>query len=89
MATKQIALRVGEQTQHQLNYLMWVSRAKSHAEVVRTLVGLVADAVAAGVNPDDSELFYHGGTVLTEGEQRAYQQVVEVLQSLSRPTGLR
>jgi hypothetical protein len=83
VATKPMTLRLGETTLHQLNYLMWVSRAKSQAEVVRTVVGLVAEAVAAAGDPDDPEQFYQGGTVLTAAEQQTYRQLVETLQAFT------
>ncbi len=86
MATKQMTLRLGDETLHQLNYLMWVARAKSQAEVVRTLVGLVTAAVAAGIDPQADDLFYHGGTVLTAGEQQAYRRVVAALEGLRAPS---
>lgn len=84
MATKQTTLRLGETTLHHLNYLMWVARLKSQAEVVRLVVDLVAKAVAADLAADDPELFYHGGTVLTAGEQQAYQRLVTTLQAFAQ-----
>lgn len=85
VATKPMTLRLGETTLHQLNYLMWVSRAKSQAEVVRTVVGLVAEAVAAAGDPDDPEQFYQGGTILTAAEQQTYRRLVETLKAFTQP----
>lgn len=89
MGTKQMTFRLGEETIAQLNYLVWVTRAKSQADMVRTIVGLVAEAVAgtAGVSREDPGAFYNGGTVLSEAEQRAYQEIVRTLQRSAEGRG--
>lgn len=61
-----------------VSYLSYLMRAKSNAEVVTTVVHLVAGAVQAAI-ADDPELWRNGGTVLSREEQAAWHALVQEL----------
>jgi hypothetical protein len=84
MATKQLNVRVASTVVEDLQYLSYLMRAKSNAEVVTTVVHLVADAVKAAI-ADDPELYRNGGTVLSREEQAAWQAVVQDLRRRAQP----
>jgi len=78
MATKQLNVRVDPTVVEELSYISYLMRAKSNAEVVTTVVHLMAAAVKAAV-PDNPELWRNGGTVLSREEQAAWTALVREL----------
>ena len=74
MATRQLNVRVDPTVMEEISYLSYLMRAKSNAEVVTTVVHLVAEAVKRAI-PDDPELWRNGGTVLSREEQAAWTVV--------------
>ena len=90
MTTKQVSLRLGEETITQLNYLCLV-RHQSQAAVVADLVNIYGQAVyveAFGNNPalaSDPMLVKNGGTIVTVEEQKAVKTVQD---RLARPRNL-
>ena len=74
MTKRAITMRLEETVLDDLNYLNYLMRAKSTAQVVSEVITLVAGAVKAAV-PDDSELLRNGGTVLSREEQAAWSAV--------------
>jgi len=84
MATQQLNVRVDPAVVEELSYLSYLMRAKSNAEVVTTVVHLLAAAVKAAV-PDNPELWRNGGTVLSSKEQAAWQAVVQDLRHRAQP----
>lgn len=79
MATQQLNVRVDPTVIEEISYLSYLMRAKSNAEVVTTVVHLVAEAVKRAI-PDDPELWRNGGTVLSREEQAAWVTVRRWLQ---------
>jgi len=84
MATQQLNVRVDPTVIQDVSYLSYLMRAKSNAEVVTTVVQLVAGAVKAAI-ADDPELWRNGGTVLSREEQAAWQAVVQDLRHRAQP----
>ena len=78
MATQQLNVRVDPTVVEEVQYLSYLMRAKSNAEVVTTVIHLVASAVKAAI-ADDPELYRNGGTVLSREEQEAWQAIVRAL----------
>ena len=80
MATKQVSLRLGDDTIRELDYLQTIAH-KSQAALVADLIAGYAQAVrgeAFGSNPaliEDPELVKNGGTIITVEEQRALKTV--------------
>lgn len=80
MATKQVSLRLGAETLHDLDYLQTIAH-KSQAAIVADLISVYYHAVrveAFGSNPalvDDPTLVKNGGTIITVEEQRALKTV--------------
>jgi hypothetical protein len=85
MATQQLNVRVDPTVMDEISYLSYLMRAKSNAEVVTTVVHLLAAAVKAAV-PDDPALWRNGGTVLSREEQTAWQAVVHDLRQRAQLT---
>jgi hypothetical protein len=77
MPTKQLTVRVGQSVIDDINYLSYVMRAHSQAEVISTVMQLVADAVRAASDADDA--LGKGGTILTREEQAAWSTLVREL----------
>ena len=71
VAKQAVTMRLEATVIDDLNYLNYLMRAKSTAQVVSEVITLVADAVKA-VAPDDPELWRNGGTVLSREEQAAW-----------------
>ncbi len=78
MATQQLNVRVDPTVIDEISYLSYLMRAKSNAEVVTTVVHLLAAVVKAAV-PDNPELWRNGGTVLSSEEQTAWHTLVQNL----------
>ncbi len=74
MTKRAITMRLEDTVLNDLNYLNYLMRAKSTAQVVSEVVTLIASAVKAAV-PDDPELLRNGGTVLSREEQAAWTVV--------------
>ncbi len=74
MAKQAVTMRLETTVIDDLNYLNYLIRAKSTAQVVSEVVTLIASAVKAAV-PDDPELLRNGGTVLSREEQAAWTVV--------------
>ena len=79
MTKRAVTMRLDETVLDNLNYLNYLMRAKSTAQVVSEVITLVADAVQAAA-PDDPELWRNGGTVLSREEQAAWTAVQRWLQ---------
>ncbi len=79
LATQQLNVRVDPTVIEEISYLSYLMRAKSNAEVVTTVVHLVAEAVKRTV-PDDPELWRNGGTVLSQAEQIQWGRILRWLQ---------
>jgi len=77
MPTKQLTVRVGQAVIDDINYLSYVQRAHSQAEVISTVMQLVAEAVRAASDADDA--LGKGGTILTREEQAAWAAVAHYL----------
>ena len=86
MAKQAITMRLESRVLDDLNYLNYLMRAKSTAQVVSDVVTLVAKAVQAAV-PDAPDLFRNGGTVLSREEQAAWAAVQHWLQEEARGDG--
>ena len=84
MATQQLNVRVDPTVIEEVSYLSYLMRAKSNAEVVTTVVHLVAEAVKAAI-ADDTELWRNGGTVLSREEQAAWHALVQELRQRAHP----
>ena len=80
MATKQVSLRLGAETLHDLDYLQTIAH-KSQAAIVADLITVYAHAVrveAFGSDPafmTDPTLVKNGETIITVEEQRALKIV--------------
>ena len=86
MAKQAITMRLESRVLDDLNYLNYLMRAKSTAQVVSEVITLVAGAVKAAA-PDDPELWRNGGTVLSREEQAAWTAVQRWLQEHAGSTG--
>ena len=84
MATQQLNVRVDPTVIDEISYLSYLMRAKSNAEVVTTVVHLLATAIKAAV-PDNPELWRNGGTVLSIKEQTAWHALVQELRQRAHP----
>ncbi|PSR23399.1 MAG: hypothetical protein C7B45_03560 [Sulfobacillus acidophilus] len=84
MAKQAVTMRLEATVIDDLNYLNYLMRAKSTAQVVSEVVTLAAGAIKAVVS-DDPELLANGGTVLSREEQDAWATVRRWLQE--RATG--
>ena len=78
MPTRQVNLRLGDETIQYLDYLCAISH-RSQASVVADLVTAYYHAItveAFGTKaPKDKDLIYNGGTIITVEEQRALSTV--------------
>ena len=86
MTKRAVTMRLDETVLDDLNYLNYLMRAKSTAQVVSEVITLVADAVKAAA-PDDPELWCNGGTVLSREEQAAWTTVQRWLQEQAGGAG--
>ncbi len=86
MAKQAITMRLESRVLDDLNYLNYLMRAKSTAQVVSEVITLVADSVQAAA-PDDPELWRNGGTVLSREEQAAWTTVQRWLQEQAGGAG--
>lgn len=86
LATRQLNVRVDPTVMEEISYLSYLMRAKSNAEVVTTVVHLVAEAVKRAI-PDDPELWRNGGTVLSREEQAAWTAVQRWLHDQATDSG--
>ncbi len=77
-------MRVDPKTLEEISYLSYLMRAKSNAEVVTTVVHLLAAVVQAAI-ADDPELWRNGGTVFSREEQTAWQALAEELRKQASP----
>ena len=70
MATKQVSLRIGQQTLDNLHYLAFLTR-KSHAQIVSDWMNILADTIRARAeqaNPSlvaDLHYLKNGGTIIS------------------------
>ncbi len=71
-------MRVNPEVLEEIAYLSYLMRAKSNAEVLTTVVHLLAGVVKAAI-ADAPELWRNGGTVLSREEQAAWQTLVQEL----------
>jgi hypothetical protein len=83
MAKQAVTLRLETTVLDDLNYLNYLMRAKSTAQVVSEVVTLVAGAVKAVVS-EDPELLANGGTVLSREEQETWFAVQRWLREQAR-----
>jgi hypothetical protein len=79
MAKQAVTMRLDKAVINDINYLNYLMRAKSSAQVVSEVVQLVAEAVKAAI-ADDPELLRNGGTVLSLEEQTAWSRIRRWLQ---------
>ena len=86
MAKQAITMRLESRVLDDLNYLNYLMRTKSTAQVVSEVITLVADSVQAAA-PDDPELWRNGGTVLSREEQAAWTTVQRWLQEQAGGAG--
>jgi hypothetical protein len=86
MAKQAITMRLESRVLDDLNYLNYLMRAKSTAQVVSEVITLVAEAVKAAA-PDDPELWRNGGTVLSREEQAAWTAVQRWLHDQATDSG--
>ena len=85
MAKQAVTLRLDEAVIDDMNYLNYLMRAKSNAEVVADVIRLVAGAVKASI-PDDPELLRNGGTILSREEQEAWHGLARDLRARANPS---
>ena len=83
MAKQAVTMRLETTVIDDLNYLNYLMRAKSTAQVVSEVVTLVAGAVKAVVS-EDPELLANGGTVLSREEQETWLAVQRWLREQAR-----
>jgi hypothetical protein len=86
MAKQAVTMRLEATVIDDLNYLNYLMRAKSTAQVVAEVITLVAGVVKAAA-PDDPELWRNGGTVLSREEQAAWATMQRWLQEQARGAG--
>ncbi len=90
MATKQVSLRVGQQTLDNLRYLGILMR-QSDAQIVTEWINTLADTIrimADQANPAlvaDPQYLKNGGTILSLEEQQAVQTIQRCLRDLRIP----
>jgi predicted DNA-binding protein len=84
MAKKLVALRLGQESLDELNYLALLT-GQSQAAAAAEWIHLAAEAVKAQAladNPgmrDDQEFLMNGGSIISVEEQRAIQRVRRTL----------
>jgi len=78
MAKQAVTMRLDQAVIDDINYLNYLMRAKSSAQVVTDVIQLVAGAVKAAI-ADDPELLRNGGTVLSREEQDAWTALAQEL----------
>ncbi len=79
MATKQVSLRVGQQTLDNLRYLGILMR-QSDAQIVTEWINTLADTIR--IMADQAK---NGGTILSLEEQQAVQTIQRCLRDLRIP----
>lgn len=79
MAKQAVTMRLDKAVINDINYLNYLMRAKSSAQVVSEVITLVAGAVKAAI-ADNPELLRNGGTVLSLEEQTAWSRIRRWLQ---------
>lgn len=84
MTKQAVTIRLDEAVIDDMNYLNYLMRAKSNAEVVADVIQLMAGAVKASI-PDDPELLRNGGTILSREEQKAWHGLERDLRARANP----